>query len=483
MYIRGTGDVQVGDQLNATEPGFTPQWPNVEAPVMWPNNIGGVSVISEGGKIYTGESDALAVNIFGFSDEVMGVWHSEVPVEPAGVDLPYKDGEGNAQGKAAIVLQSHDTLILDEEAGLVASGFYLPAGASDGLPPEKQDGVQGVDNRPGIDFLAEDAAIGGFDRDQGIPSDVAIYGASTTGNVIVDTDTIFVDEGYPGGGVNGYYYYELGPATVVFDAYDTVRMDGFIEELMWEMDEYGDQFEPAGFRMEVASRRTEWLNQAIANGTLPFASEPQVMEELLGADYVLRGAGDYPDSPDQRAWVLEDQPPFAGVAPLADPEYPQLKGCPVELQSVANELDITREKLQMSIGSSLAMNPNIQACEACARVMRAATILKDVDGSYLAAMNQVFGQLAPADAPFTPEAAASVVVAFAELSNERPEYALAATYVDAFVDYVAVLNGELGQPVGDSAAFVIEKHGGALMQNSNANVSAFVTARLAEIGG
>ena len=46
------------------------------------------------------------------------------------------------------------------------------------------------------------------------------------------------------------------------------------------------------FRMEVVSRITEWLSQAINNGNkLPFAANPEIMEALLGEDYVLRGAG------------------------------------------------------------------------------------------------------------------------------------------------------------------------------------------------
>jgi hypothetical protein len=32
-------------------------------------------------------------------------------------------------------------------------------------------------------------------------------------------------------------------------------------------------------------------------------------------------------------------------------------------------------------------------------------------------------------------------------------------YIDAFVQYVAVLDTEMGSPVGDSVAFVMEKHG------------------------
>jgi len=96
----------------------------------------------------------------------------------------------------------------------------------------------------------------------------------------------------------------------------------------------------------------------------------------------------------------------------------------------------------------------------------------------MAALNQVFSELAPADAPFTPETAASIVTAFAGRVNDGTYYATAIEYIDAFVQYVAVLDGEMGSPVGDSTAFVLDRHGDAVLAQDNANISAFVGARL-----
>jgi hypothetical protein len=56
-------------------------------------------------------------------------------------------------------------------------------------------------------------------------------------------------------------------------------------------------------------------------------------------------------------------------------------------------------------------------------------------------------------------------------------------YVDAFVQYVAVLDTELGAPVGDSVAFVMDKYGTGLTEAENANIGAYVAARLAALGG
>ena len=148
------------------------------------------------------------------------------------------------------------------------------------------------------------------------------------------------------------------------------------------------------------------------------------------------------------------------------------------MQAVANELSISSESLQLSIRNAMATNPNIQPCEACQSLMTAATVLSDVDGARLAAMNQIFNTLAPVDAPFTPEVSASVVTAFAQLGTEDSQYALATEYVDAFVQYVAVLN-ELKTPLGDAVAFTLEKHGSALSgEDINPNITAYIMSQL-----
>jgi hypothetical protein len=74
------------------------------------------------------------------------------------------------------------------------------------------------------------------------------------------------------------------------------------------------------------------------------------------------------------------------------------------------------------------------------------------------------------------------VVAFAELSQQNADYALASAYVDAYAQYAAALDS-LGAPVGDPVTFVMNKHGKALMDNANANIRAFVAVRLEQIGG
>jgi hypothetical protein len=172
----------------------------------------------------------------------------------------------------------------------------------------------------------------------------------------------------------------------------------------------------------------------------------------------------------------------APVAPLDKFEIPRIEGCPALTLAAAAELGITGETLQIGIGKALALNPTIQPCEACSSLINAAVILRDEDGSRMAAMVQMFNTLAPADAPFTPEMAASIVTAL-EGVEEGTQYALALEYIAAFVQYVAVLDIELGSPVGDSAAFVMDKYGADITDSDNNNIAAVVATRLEIIGG
>jgi hypothetical protein len=145
--------------------------------------------------------------------------------------------------------------------------------------------------------------------------------------------------------------------------------------------------------------------------------------------------------------------------------------------ATALELGITSETLQVAMGDSLALNPSLQPCEACASIVNAAKILRDQDGSRKAALVQMFNSLAPAGTPMSPETEASIAMAF-ENAPEGSQNALAKEYVDAFVQYASVLDKQLGSPVGDSAAFVMGKYGAGITESANANVAAYVTSQL-----
>jgi hypothetical protein len=175
--------------------------------------------------------------------------------------------------------------------------------------------------------------------------------------------------------------------------------------------------------------------------------------------------------------------PLLAPAPLPKLEEPVIEGCPVLMGAVATELGITSETIQLSINRALADAPNIQPCDACARFIKHAGILSDPNGVRMAAMVQIFNEIAPANMPPSDEMFASIATAFRQnLDNANmPQYATAMEFLDAFVGYIAVLNTELGSPVGDSTAFAMAKHGAPVM-SGNSNIAAYIQARLQNAG-
>jgi filamentous hemagglutinin family protein len=170
--------------------------------------------------------------------------------------------------------------------------------------------------------------------------------------------------------------------------------------------------------------------------------------------------------------------PELPIPPLADLRIPELKGCPALMDAAAAELAINSDDLQLLLANALASNPNLQPCDACEQLLNASGILRDTDGQRMAALSQIFSTVAPSDAPFTPEISASVATAFADLSEDDPQYALASDYVDAFVSYVAALERDLKSPVGDPVALVMEKYGQNITGSDNPNIAAYILSQL-----
>ena len=189
------------------------------------------------------------------------------------------------------------------------------------------------------------------------------------------------------------------------------------------------------------------------------------------------GPPDPPDSEDP-----EDSTESAQAAPLDEQVVPSIEGCPALLETVSSELGVTKETIQVSIGAAFATSVNIQPCESLAKCVNAAAILRDEGGVRMAAIKELFEELAPADAPFTPVMAAEIVTKLAEHVNDGTHYAAAAEYLDAFVEYIRILDDEMGSPMGDSRGFVMEKYGSNILENDNSNIAAFLIICLENTG-
>ncbi|GAG54401.1 unnamed protein product, partial [marine sediment metagenome] len=374
----------------------------------------------------------------------------------------------------------------------------------------------------------ESENIGGHVRDQGDPIDVAIYAASTEGDVEVKGN-ILVSNLFPVKQQNGVPFSPMG-ATVVLDAHNEVRYPQLesintIEDVAaWMMgyatfddllagwgfssaeemlSEYGlgslEEFVSTNigqmrstYRLEVSSRITEWLREAIDNGRLPQADNPDIVSTMLGVDndYVLRGAGlDNLAIKDGRAWVLEDlkddTPEPAHLDAMAyfeeRPPFEVEDECPALMAWAAEELGLEGD-IQTYLAGAYVYTTDLQPCEMCARLRDAATILADEDGAQIAALGVVINEFAAPAAPISEEQMASIGQALALHSDDGTYYAAAGQWLDTLVEYIGILNSEIGWSMADSAAFVTTKYVAPATADVDATVVAYVEARLAALG-
>jgi len=504
LYLKAAGNVSLAKYVTA--------------------DSGGVSIVSETGTIFTpgagGGNDTLNVPISGYSDQGTG----------AGVRL-----HPDMDNRAAIVIKSKEDLKLGESAVLTASGMYYTSeefeltGIDTWMAFDNyiasleakygsllEDAVQGfdeyleglgydiddlekgefalfkslvedysdsigglvvgVDDRAAVGFLDEPATIGGVPRNEGDPFDAAIYLASTTGDVDVSSPVSIISGEIPEG-------------AMVIDAFDTVTFDGGTlpgdGDTFFQDSLAGDGIMSyVGDRLEVASRITEWLFQAFDNGRLPYVYGGGPFPP--GYDYVLRGAGlGNPGITDGRAWVLEDPIPPAPLNWEAGEASEEVAfgpgGCPPLMAWLAGELGIPEETIRVYLADAFLYSTAIQPCDACARLLEAATVLEDLEGTRIAALAQVVNEFVAPDVPITPEQMASI--ASAVLSPEAgTTYAAAGQWLDALAEYVGILNAEMGFSVPESVAFV-GKYLAPVAELDNASLTAYVEARVAALGG
>jgi hypothetical protein len=140
----------------------------------------------------------------------------------------------------------------------------------------------------------------------------------------------------------------------------------------------------------------------------------------------------------------------------------------------------------------MATNPNLQPCNACENLLEAASVLKGINEENIAVMAAIFAQLAPPNAPFTPEVQATVATALANYRNmdeqlvtmtdeqyqEYQQYAITNEIIDKFVDYVAVLENDLKLPIGDSLALVMDKYFDSIDESGNPNIGAYLIEQI-----
>jgi hypothetical protein len=269
--------------------------------------------------------------------------------------------------------------------------------------------------------------------------------------------------------------------------------DGYDGENLLE-DFLNDYFDEGYFfnidRLEVSSRITEWLFQAVSNGTLPFAGNAAAIaafEDFIGGEYVLRGAGlGNPGITDGRAWVLEDPilppPLYTEAGERAEEQAFGEGGCPALMNWLAGELGVEEDQIEVTVANAFAYATDIQPCEMCARLKDAATILEDAVGTGVAGLVQVVNEFVATPAPPSEEQMASIATAFADHTDDGTYYATAGAWIDALVEYVGILTFEMGYSAEESTGYA-NKYIGPVTDTGNASLVAYVQARLAALGG
>jgi hypothetical protein len=139
--------------------------------------------------------------------------------------------------------------------------------------------------------------------------------------------------------------------------------------------------------------------------------------------------------------------------------------------------------MQIWMVNALASTKEIQPCDACASLKQAAMVLQDADGTRAAALAQVVNEFASGTAPLSEEQEASIAGAIENDVTGDSHYAAAGEYIDALAQYVGVLSDELGFSTEQAMAFAADNYVLGLAASQNANAAAYVSARLAELGG
>ena len=171
---------------------------------------------------------------------------------------------------------------------------------------------------------------------------------------------------------------------------------------------------------------------------------------------------------------------FVEAAPLHKEEKFRIGGCPVLMALAAEELGITKDNIQVYLENALANSEDIQACDTSARLVDSAAILRDTEGTGIAALTQVINEFVSTAMPISEEQMASIsqTLALYRNADDKPHYAAAGQWLDALVEYVGILNTEIGWPTDESVTFVADKYVAPAIEGGDVSLVMFLQLRL-----
>jgi hypothetical protein len=169
---------------------------------------------------------------------------------------------------------------------------------------------------------------------------------------------------------------------------------------------------------------------------------------------------------------------FMPTGPDLDKTDIRISGCPALTKWAAQEIGISRRRMEIWSVNGLASMRGVQPCDACMNLRDAANILTDAKGVYAAAVAGIIDQFGSRTGPMTEEMAAYITNAMALNSGASARYALAEEYFAALAEYVGVLHNEMGFPVDRAALIVAKKYIDPLVDGGDVGVASYVAARL-----
>jgi hypothetical protein len=169
------------------------------------------------------------------------------------------------------------------------------------------------------------------------------------------------------------------------------------------------------------------------------------------------------------------------VAPGLERREIEYSGCPALAKWVAMELGVDEANLEIWMANALASSRDIQPFDTYAKLRTAAVILKDISGTHIAALTQVVNEYASSTAPPTEEQMASIADAISSNAGADNHYGIAEEYLNALAQYISILNTEMGFSMDEAVQFATANYVNQLADRGNANVAAYVSARLAEL--
>jgi len=131
----------------------------------------------------------------------------------------------------------------------------------------------------------------------------------------------------------------------------------------------------------------------------------------------------------------------------------------------------------------MAFDMDIQPCNACARLKDTATILRDTEGTYIAALAMAVNQFASVTTPPSEEQMASIAEAIARHGGDDTYYATAGQWLDALAKYVEILSTDFGWSLDEAVALVMDKYVAPAIEGGDVNLAAFIAMCLAGLGG